>query len=145
IMAQLYLRDRAQREGWRGNERYNSEMAALPGNLANLRAQMDEETYSRYLYALGRPNQVTVRRVLAGSEAEAAGLQDGDVLVRIDGQRVYAPNEVRRASIGEDQSNTVSVEVSRDGRRIQAYIPRGPFGITMGSDSVLPGDPDTGP
>jgi len=144
IMAQLYLRDRARREGWQGNERYNSEMAALPGNLTNLRQQMDDDTYARYLYALGRPNQVTVQRVLAGSQAEAAGLQDGDVLLRVDGQRIYAPSEVRRASANDNASDTVAVEVLRGGRRIQAYIPRGPFGISMASDSILPGESKSG-
>jgi S1-C subfamily serine protease len=137
-MAQLYLRDRAQREGWLGGERYGQELAAIPGNLSNLRGQMDDETFARYLYALGRPNQVRIQRVLSGSQAETAGLQDGDVLVRIDGQRIYTPDEVRRVSRDQDAGDMVSIEVLRDGRRIQAYIPRGPFGISMDSDSVRP-------
>ena len=138
IMAQLYLRDRAQREGWLGGERYGQELATLPGNLSNLRGQMDDETFARYLYALGRPNQVSIRRVLSGSQAETAGLQDGDVLVRVDGQRIYTPDAVRRASREQDTGDMVAIEVLRNGRRIQAYIPRGPFGITMTTDSVVP-------
>ena len=138
VMAQLYLRDRARQEGWLGGERYDQELAALPANLSNLRRQMDEETYARYLYALGRPNQVRIQRVLTGSQAEAAGLRDGDVLVRVDGQRVYAAGEVRRVSREPGESATVALEVLRNGRRIQTYLPRGPFGISMASDSILP-------
>jgi hypothetical protein len=144
IMAQLYLRDRAQREGWLGGERYGQKLATLPGNLSNLRSQMDDETFARYLYALGRPNQVRIQRVLSGSQAETAGLQNGDVLVRIDGRHIYTPDEVRRVTRNQDADDMVSVEVLRDGRRIQAYIPRGPFGISMTSDSVLPGKTRTG-
>ena len=144
IMAQLYLRDRAQREGWLGGKRYGQELATLPGNLQNLRGQMDGETFARYLYALGRPNQVRIQRVLSGSQAETAGLQDGDVLVQVDGQRIYTPDEVRQASTEQDSNDMVAVEVLRDGRRIQAYIPRGPFGISMASDSVRPGKTRTG-
>ena len=138
VMAQLYLRDRARQEGWLGGERYDQELAALPANLSNLRRQMDEETYARYLYALGRPNQVRIQRVLTGSQAEAAGLRDGDVLVRVDGQRIYAAGEVRRVSREPGESATVALEVLRNGRRIQTYLPRGPFGISMASDSILP-------
>ena len=138
VMAQLYLRDRARQEGWLGGERYDQELATLPANLSTLRRQMDEETYARYLYALGRPNQVRIQRVLTGSQAEAAGLRDGDVLVRVDGQRIYAAGEVRRVSREPGESATVALEVLRNGRRIQTYLPRGPFGISMASDSILP-------
>lgn len=145
VMAQLYLRDRARQEGWLGGERYDQELTALPANLSNLRRQMDEETYARYLYALGRPNQVRIQRVLTGSQAEAAGLRDGDVLVRVDGQRIYAAGEVRRVSREPGESATVALEVLRNGRRIQTYLPRGPFGISMASDSILPDKTQAGP
>jgi hypothetical protein len=145
VMAQLYLRDRARQEGWLGGERYDQELAALPANLSTLRRQMDEETYARYLYALGRPNQVRIQRVLTGSQAEAAGLRDGDVLVRVDGQRIYAAGEVRRVSREPGESATVALEVLRNGRRIQTYLPRGPFGISMASDSILPDKTQAGP
>mgnify|MGYP001546436304 CR=1 FL=1 len=141
IMAQLYLRDQAQREGWLRSDRYREELNRLPGNLENLRGQLDDETFSLYLYALGRPNPVSIQRVLSGSEAESAGLQECDVIVSIDETRIFAANDVRRVATLGDDGGTIAVEVLRDGRRMQAYLPRGPMGISMSSDSVRPSGP----
>lgn len=137
-MARLYLRDQAQREGWLNSERYRQALAGLPNVAQELRAEMDDETYARFLYATGRPNQVRVRRVLAGSAAEAAGLQTGDVLLRYDGERVYNTQTVRRETRDGRAGDSVDVEVLRDGRRLQFYLPRGPIGVNMASESVAP-------
>jgi len=139
-MARLYLRDQAEREGWLGSQRYRDEMAAMPNVAEELRAEMDDETYARYLYATGQPNQVRVRRVLNGSAAESAGIKVGDVLVSYDGQRLYDTRTVRRSTRTGSAGENVPVEVLRDGRRVQAYLPRGPIGITMSSESVAAED-----
>ena len=115
-------------------------MAAMPNVGEELRREMDDETYARYLYAAGRPNQVSVRRVLAGSAAEAAGIESGDVLLRYDGERLYDAGALRRSTRTGNAGETVPVEVLRDGRRIQAYLPRGPVGVSMSSQSVVPED-----
>jgi hypothetical protein len=140
-MAQLYLRDQAAREGWLRSARFADEQRALQQRLEGLRDGMTDEEYARYLYALGRPNQVSIRRVLSGSAAEAAGLQAGDVLVRYDGRRIYESGEVRVSSRGGEPGETVAVEVLRDGRRIQTYMPRGPLGVSMSSTRALPDAP----
>jgi C-terminal processing protease CtpA/Prc len=137
-MARLYLRDQAQREGWLNSERYRQELAAMPNVEQQLRSEMDDTTYARYLYATGRPNQVTIRRVLAGSAAEAAGIEPGDVLLRYDGERLYDTRTVRRATRDGSAGQSVGVEILRDGRRMQLFLPRGPIGVSMGSESVLP-------
>jgi hypothetical protein len=137
-MARLYLRDRAQREGWLNTDRYRQELAAMPNVAEELRREMDDETYARYLYATGRPNQVRVRRVLEGSAAANAGLRAGDVLLSYDGDRVYDTRTVQRTTRNGNAGETVAVEILREGRRIQAYLPRGPIGVTMGAESVPP-------
>jgi hypothetical protein len=137
-MARLYLRDRAQREGWLNTERYRQELAAMPNVAEELRREMDDDTYARYLYATGRPNQVRVRRVLEGSAAATAGLRAGDVLLSYDGERVYDTRTVQRTTRDGNAGETVAVEILREGRRIQAYLPRGPIGVTMGAESVPP-------
>jgi len=139
-MAQLYLRDRAEREGWIGTPRYYDALREARAGLDSLRDEMGDEAYSRYLYALGRPNRVTIRRVIGGSAAEAAGLQPGDILLRYDGSRVYAVSDLRRGARQGRAGETVPVDVLRGGSRIQAYLPRGPLGISMSSESVLAGD-----
>jgi len=140
-MAQLYLRDQASREGWLRSQRFSEEQRLLQQRLDGLRSEMNEDEYGRYLYALGRPNQVSIRRVLAGSAAETAGIEAGDVLTRYDGQRIYALPEVRGGSRSGEPGETVSVEVLRDGRRIQTYMPRGPLGVSMSSARALPDAP----
>ena len=137
-MAQLYLRDQAEREGWIRTPRYFEALQEIRSDLESIRDEMDDEAYARYLYAVGRPNQVTVQRVLSGSAAETAGLRPGDVLLGYQGERVFAASDLRRATQAGDAGDTVTLEVLRDGQRIQAYVPRGPLGISMSSDSVLP-------
>ena len=63
-MAQLYLRDQAEREGWIRTPRYFEALQEIRSDLESIRDEMDDEAYARYLYAVGRPNQVTVQRVL---------------------------------------------------------------------------------
>lgn len=138
-MAQLYLRDQATREDWVRSRRFVDEQRALRQQLNDLEQGMDEDTYARYLFALGRPNQVQVRRVLASSAADSAGLMDGDVLLRYDGQRIYQAGDLRRESRDGDPGEMVAVDILRDGQRIQTYVPRGPLGINMSSERVLPG------
>lgn len=138
-MAQLYLRDQAEREGWLRSRRFVDEQRALRRQLEEMEAGMDEDTYARYLFALGRPNQVGVRRVLVSSAADSAGIRDGDVLLRYDGQRVYQASDLRRATRDGEMGEMVAVDILRDGQRIQTYVPRGPLGINMSSDRVLPG------
>lgn len=138
-MAQLYLRDQAEREGWLRSRRFVDEQRALRQQLQEMESGMDEDTYARYLYALGRPNQVGVRRVLVSSAADSAGIRDGDVLLRYDGQRVYQASDLRRATRSGETGEMVAVDILRDGQRIQTYVPRGPLGINMSSDRVLPG------
>ncbi|MGD8976614.1 MAG: PDZ domain-containing protein [Gammaproteobacteria bacterium] len=138
-MAQLYLRDQAEREGWLRSRRFVDEQRALRQQLQEMERGMDEDTYARYLYALGRPNQVGVRRVLVSSAADSAGIRDGDVLLRYDGQRVYQASDLRRATRSGETGEMVAVDILRDGQRIQTYVPRGPLGVNMSSDRVLPG------
>ncbi len=138
-MAQLYLRDQAEREGWLRSRRFVDEQRALRQQLQEMEKGMDEDTYARYLYALGRPNQVGVRRVLVSSAADSAGIRDGDVLLRYDGQRVFQASDLRRATRSGETGEMVAVDILRDGQRIQTYVPRGPLGVNMSSDRVLPG------
>ena len=140
-MAQLYLRDQANREGWLRTRRFVDEQRALRQQLDELEQGMDEDTYARYLYALGQPNQVQVRRVLASSAADSAGVMDGDILLRYDGRRIYQAGDLRRESRDGDPGEMVAVDILRDGQRIQTYVPRGPLGINMGSERILPTSP----
>jgi hypothetical protein len=140
-MARLYLRDQASREGWLRSERYAEAVAALPGSAAELRKTMDDAAYSRYLYATGQPNHIRVTSVIAGSPAEIAGLATGDVILRYDGERLFSGRALRTASRDGNAGETVSLEILRDGNRLQMFMPRGPLGVSISAGSALLGEP----
>lgn len=62
---------------------------------------------------------VLVGRVVEESPAAAAGLAVGDVLTAVDGQSVRRPFDVRRLLGDRESGETVSLELWRDGARIE--------------------------
>ena len=61
---------------------------------------------------------VMVGRVEPGSPAEAAGLQVGDVITAVDGERIAASGDVRRRIRSLDDGETAALEVRRDGKLV---------------------------
>lgn len=138
IAARFRLRDRAEREGWLDTARYRDALAKLPGSLSELSKTMDEDTFSRYLYAVGRPNQVRVNEVLAGSAAQTAGVEPGDVLLRYGDARLYSAGGLRQLTRSGDGGTMVAVEIRRDDQVIQTWLPRGFMGVAISSERALP-------
>lgn len=136
-MDRLYLRDRSAREGW-DRAQLRAELQAIESREEDLRQRLGDEAYEAYLYASGRPNRVAVTSVLASAQAGQAGIQSGDHILRYDNQRIYNWMDLREATTGGDISDTVAVEVERDGTTLQFYLARGPMGIRMDSLSVPP-------
>jgi putative serine protease PepD len=60
---------------------------------------------------------VVVQAVVPGGPAADGGIEAGDRVVSIDGDRVTEPGDVTDALDGLEPGDTVSVEVERDGRR----------------------------
>lgn len=139
-LERIFLRDRARREGWMGTQRYREELQRIDGRVDQLRQELGDEDYDRFLYATGRPNRVVVRNTLTGGPAEEAGLRPGDAIVSYDGQRVFDT----RALVSKTQEGNFGaptpVEVERDGERIVLYVPRGPLGVNMRSSTRRPGE-----
>ncbi|TQV67975.1 PDZ domain-containing protein [Exilibacterium tricleocarpae] len=125
-------------------QRYERRYAAIEGRepppanpLGNyhdqLREELGDDQYDRYLYASGRSNRVRVNGVIATSPAEQAGLQRGDVILSYDGQRVFRMNDIIRLSHQGQKGETISLEIERaDGGRDTLYLPRGPLGMWGG-------------
>lgn len=66
--------------------------------------------------ALGERTGVLVAEVIDGSPAQAAGLQDGDVILEIAGQEVNSTNELSRLVAAYPPGEKVRVRISRDER-----------------------------
>ncbi len=137
-LSQLFLRDSAIREGWMGSARYRDEVRELTARRNGLREELGPDGWDKYLYAVGRPNRVQVNSVLDGSPAYNAGLESGDIILSYDGQRVFNQGDVRNQTVGGAVGTMVPVEIERDGRRQQVYMPRGPLGVRLGTTVKKP-------
>jgi carboxyl-terminal processing protease len=85
--------------------------------------------------------RILIRRVLPGSPAEKAGVEDGDLLVKIDGQstvnmRTVDAQQLLRGPLGVD----VTVRVIRDGAYLNLTITRGKIRLPTTRRVLLPGD-----
>lgn len=68
---------------------------------------------------------VLISEVMEGDPADKAGLQPGDVILRIGDKRVKTPHDVQFAVLAYDPGEEVPVEISRDGKqKIIKVVPR---------------------
>ncbi|NKI34052.1 PDZ domain-containing protein [Wenzhouxiangella sp. XN79A] len=83
----------------------------------------NHEGLARYF---GTGDGVVVLRI---AEDNALGLQDGDVLLSIDGETIDRPVDLGRAMIDREPGETVVLDVMRDGtlQRIEGSVPESRF------------------
>lgn len=137
-LERLFVRDQATREGWFRRPRYARRMREFNERYEALRFDYGDDGYDWILYARGRDNRVRVDRVLQGSAAADIGLEEGDVILQYDDERIFAAPALQQAT-GEGRAGaTVSLEADRRGERIRLYPPRGPLGVVLSSLSVEP-------
>jgi len=137
-MDKLYLRDRAQREGWMASQRVRDEMDKLDERTRNLRNELGEQAYDALLYATGRPNRVIVEGTLGNSPAAQAGIKKGDAILRYADKPIYSWYDLRSATTEGDANDMVAVQIARGNKRMEIYVKRGPLGIRLDQESVNP-------
>jgi TolA-binding protein len=137
-LQQLYLRDRATREGWLKEPRYHKERRELQNAVAELRDEVGDDAYDRMLYTLGRANRVVVRDVIQHSPAAQYGLQGGDQIIEYDGQRIFTSQELSSLVTQGSPGVMTLVRVRRENDIHDVYLPRGPLGIRMTAARVMP-------
>jgi C-terminal processing protease CtpA/Prc len=137
-LQQLYLRDRASREGWLKEPRYHKERRELQNAVAELRDEVGDDAYDRMLYTLGRDNRVVVRDVIQHSPAAQYGLQGGDQIIEYDGQRIFTSQELSSLVAQGSPGVMTLVRVRRENDIHDVYLPRGPLGIRMTAARVMP-------
>lgn len=141
VMRQIDLDDRARREGWLNSPRYFEELNSLMGDSDPIRRELGDDGYDRYLFAMGRPNRVTVGRVIETSPAEQAGLQQGDMIISYAGERVFSTQQLTTLRSQGDRGAPVTVEILRNGKPMQITLPRGPMGVQTAMDVIDPSAP----
>jgi len=137
-MDKLYLRAQATREGWINSKRYTDAAREIADRTSALRSELNDNEYDAYLYAAGQSNRVIVSSILSASPASNAGIQPGDTILKYDNKRVYNWSDLTSATSEGSPNDTVTVTIVRDGQTQQVYIPRGPLGIRLTTDSVAP-------
>ena len=95
-----------------------------------MRQQLGDADYERYLTANGRPLHVSISSVLDSSPAQSAGLRTGDQIVNYGGRRIYSMSDLTQEIIQGAPNENVVVHFLRDGIPMQVVLPRGPVGIT---------------
>ncbi len=143
-MQQIELDDRARREGWITTSRYFEEFNNLVKGADTVRRDLGDDAYSHFLFAIGRPNRLTVGMVIETSPAEQAGLHLGDVIRSYAGERVFSSAQLTRLRSSGDKDMPVILEIVRDGEPMQIWIPRGPMGIQIQQNRVDPSEPGGG-
>lgn len=134
----LELLDRAGREGWANTDRLDAELENLEASSPNLREQLGDDAYDRYLYHAGRPNRVVVASVIEGSVADQAGIQAGDSLLSYDANRLFSMQDLRSSIQQGVRNEPVVLQITRDGQFLTMDAVRGPLGITMSADREKP-------
>ena len=85
------------------------------GNFLGVRTEsVTRETLSRYNLS-GEPRGVAVTSVVADSPAAKAGLQQGDVILRFDGEAVNSPQKLQRLISESAPNHAARLTVSRNG------------------------------
>ena len=135
---QLYLKDRASREGWLKTARYNKELRQAQNAYRELRPEIGDDAYDRMLYALGRVNRVAVRDIMQNSTAEQYDLRANDRIIEYDGQRVFTSQELNALVTQGATGALVLVRVQRDEQQLDFYLPSGPIGIRLAPSRELP-------
>jgi hypothetical protein len=97
-----------------------------------MRQQLGDAEYERYLTANGRPLHVSISSVLDSSPAQSAGLRTGDQILNYGGKRIYSMSDLTQEIIQGAPNERVVVHFLRDGIPMQVVLPRGPVGITGG-------------
>jgi hypothetical protein len=129
---QLDLRDQAVREGWFATDRYREELQRLRDQRPDMRAELGDEAYDRYLFAAGEENRVQISSVIPGSAADGAGLMPGDLIETYDGARIFNLPDLRGATADGERGELVGITIRRaDGSTVEAWVPRGPLGIHL--------------
>jgi hypothetical protein len=137
-LKQLYMQDRASREGWLNTARYRKEQREAQNAYQELRPEIGDDAYDRMLYALGRTNRVVVRDIMQNSAAEQYDLRANDRIIEYDGQRVFTSQELNTLVTQGTAGAPVLLRVQRDEQQLDFYLPHGPIGIRLATSREQP-------
>ena len=134
----LELKDQATREGWYRDSAYFDALRELNSEQVNLRGEVGDEIYDRYLFLTGQANRVTVDSVMIASAAEQSGLQAGDVIEVSVGSQIFNIADLTRATTAGVRDEMIAVTLRRNGAVFEIWVPRGPLGVRLDRAQISP-------
>lgn len=137
-LKRLALQDRATREGYLNTEQYFDELEAINSEDVSLRDELGDERYDEYLYNSKQNNRIRISSVMLGSAAEQAGIQQGDVVISYNNNRMFSWQELKDATAEGQLGEYVSISIYRDGEIFSFSVPRGPLGMQLGATRLEP-------
>lgn len=120
--------------------RLRNERAQLGRETTVIREEFGDADYDRFLYASGKSNRVKVRNVLRGSAAAGVDMQAGDLLVSLDGERLFGIRDLISRTRNSPATESFPLVIERDGQRFETFVPGGPLGVRVESARAEPGD-----
>lgn len=137
-LERLEVFDLAQREGWIDTERFSTQLEELEEQRPDLREELGDEQYDRYLFEAGRNNRVVIDSIIPGSAAELAGLQPQDMVMSYAQGRVFSTGDLQQATRAGVRGEFVPMQVERQGQSLFFDVARGPLGITLRASKQSP-------
>lgn len=137
-LARLELADQAAREGWTDSELFEERLDELDATEPDLRSELGDDAYDRYLFESGSMNRVGIASIIPGSAAATAGLEPGDIVYSYSTERVFRMSDLQAATRAGARGEYVPVTVIRAGQLVALELPRGPLGVTLSRDRAEP-------
>lgn len=97
-------------------------------NMGSLEGDVDEEVLDTLSdHDLDTEEAIVVMGVVDGLPADKAGVREGDVILRIDGEWGATPESLREVLMEKEPGDTIELLVIRDGERKEIEITLAPY------------------
>jgi serine protease Do len=71
---------------------------------------------------LDRPRGIIIQGIVEGGSASKADVKEGDIILKVDGKDVNAPNELQGYIAGKSAGTSVNLTIFRDGKEIDRSV-----------------------
>lgn len=71
---------------------------------------------------LDRPKGIIVQGIVEGGSASKADIKEGDIILKVDGREVNAPNELQSLIASRSAGTTVKLTIFRDGKELDRNV-----------------------
>lgn len=111
------------------HQRYLEQGSTRKTATEEIRDRLGQEGYERYLKSIGSDVSAVIGGVMEGAPGELAGLKEGDEIISYNGERVYNHMELADISAHGELGEPVTLEIIRNGEKMQIQMERGPLGV----------------